>query len=76
MKKPDTPFTAIYAQWLMSFRSIFPGDGLSSEVTMPPTRPKPTKAAQAAAVQEWEDEGGSIKPVPVPEVKEAPKIPF
>jgi hypothetical protein len=76
MKPSDTPFTVIYAQWLQSFRAMFPGgkpSDPSSQVTLPP---KPQKAGQAAAVQEWEDEGGSVKPVPAPEAKEAPKIPL
>ena len=79
MKNSDTPFTVIYAQWLQSFRAMFPGGtapGPSSEATLPPISAKGLKEAKAAAVQEWEDEGGSIKPVPVSEVKDAPKIPF
>jgi hypothetical protein len=73
MKPPVSPFTAIYTQWLESFRAMFPGVGPttpSTEVTLPP------KAEKAAAVQEWEDEGGSIKPAPATEAKDAPKIPF
>lgn len=70
MKPTVTPFTAMYTQWLDSFRAMLPGGGPSADKTLPP------KAAQAAAVQEWEDEGGSIKPVPTAEAKDAPKIPF
>lgn len=72
--KPDvTPFNSIYAQWLQSFRAMFPGGArkdISTETTLPP------KGVPAAAVQEWEDEGGAIKPAPTPEAKDAPKIPF
>lgn len=73
MKPSVSPFTAIYTQWLESFRAMFPGGGPagpSAEATLPP------KAEKVAAVQEWEDEGGSIKPAPVTEAKDAPKIPF
>ena len=65
MKPSVTPFTAIYSQWLESFKAIFPGAGLSGN----PEEKLPT-AAQVAAVQEWEDEGGSLKPA---EAKEAGK---
>jgi hypothetical protein len=72
MKPPVTPFTAVYSQWLASFRAMLPGFA-----------PPPAEAAHSAlkkervaATQEWEDEGGSVKPAPTPEVKDAPKIPF
>jgi len=73
MNPINTPFTAIYAQWLESFRAMIPGgrpSGPSEELT--------PKQEQAAANQEWEDEGGSIKPpAPTkPVLSSVPKIPF
>ena len=73
MNPTNTPFTAIYAQWLESFRAMIPGNrpsGPSEELT--------PKQEQAAANQEWEDEGGSIKPPAEakPALAPAPKIPF
>jgi hypothetical protein len=68
---PNTPFTAIYAQWLDSFKALFPGSAApekAGELT--------PRQEQVVATQEWEDEGGSVKPVPTPEAKDAPKIPF
>ena len=67
----NSPFTAIYAQWLDSFRALFPGSDSSG-----PAEAAVHKEEQVAAHQDWEDEGGSVKPVPVPEAKDAPKIPF
>ena len=71
MKPPAIVFAEIYLQWLDSFRAMLPGfapPGASEEVVR--------RKQQIAANQEWEDEGGSIKPAPTPEVKHAPKIPF
>ena len=71
MSDTNTPFTAIYTQWLDSFRAMIPGGapaGPSEEVAR--------KQEKAEANQEWEGEGGSVKAVPVPECKDAPKIPF
>jgi hypothetical protein len=54
---PNLPFTAIYTQWLASFRALIPGwapSGLSEDASR--------KREQVAANQEWEDEGGSFKP--------------
>jgi hypothetical protein len=54
----NTPFIALYIQWLESFRAMIPGwrqpSGTPRELT--------PRQEQAAANQEWEDEGGSIKP--------------
>ncbi len=71
---PNSPFTPIYAQWLDSFRSLFPGGAANSSSS--PAEALTPKQEQVAANQEWEDEGGSVKPVPTPEAKDAPKIPF
>jgi hypothetical protein len=71
MSTPETPFTAIYAQWLETFRALIPGGAPAG-----PSEALTPRQEQAAANQEWEDEGGSIKPVPTSEVKDAPKIPF
>ena len=71
MKSHVTVFTEIYAQWLDSFRAIFPGGAPTGQ-----SEPAERKQERVAATQEWEDEGGSIKPAPTPEVKNAPKIPF
>ena len=71
MSEPRSPFTAIYTEWLDSFRAMIPGAtpaGLSEHVKR--------KEEKAAANQEWEGEGGSVKAVPVAECKDAPKIPF
>ena len=43
-----------YTEWLEAFRAMIPGGSKSAEQT--------PKDAQAAATQEWECEGGSIKP--------------
>ena len=73
MKPTATPFTAIYTEWMKSFLALIPG-GLPAAG---PAEELPAKAAQVAAVQEWEDEGGSIKPAaPKPGIEPAPKIPF
>jgi len=57
IKTPSTPFTAIYTQWLDSFRMLIPGcapAGPSEEVIR--------RQEKAAANQEWESEGGCVKP--------------
>ena len=72
MKPTASPFTAIYTEWLSSFRALLPG-GWSAA----PSTELPAKAAQVAADQEWEDEGGAIKPAPKnPGQKPETKIPF
>ena len=71
MKPTGTPFTVFYTQWLDSFRALLPGGAPAA-----PAEPSALKEERVAATQEWEDEGGSIKPAPTPEVKHAPKIPF
>jgi hypothetical protein len=71
MKSSSTPFTAVYTQWLNSFRAMLPGGAPAG-----PADKLTPKQEQVVANQEWEDEGGSVKPTPVAEVKDAPKIPF
>ena len=77
MKNTDgpisTPFTAVYTQWLDSFRRLFPGiSGAPAAEELTP------KQAMVQAQQEWEDEGGSIKPAEqtTPKAAPVPKIPF
>ncbi len=53
----NTPFTAVYAQWLESFRAMIPGCAKPDAAV-----PMSPKQEQAAANEEWEDEGGSLKP--------------
>jgi len=72
MKPTVSPFTAMYTEWLDSFRALLPG-GWSAA----PSTELTTKAAHKAAVQEWEHEGGSIKPAPKAAGQEPEtKIPF
>ena len=73
MDPTNTPFTAIYAQWLESFRAMLPGGRPSR-----PSEELTPKQEQVAATQEWEDEGGSIKPPTETKaaLAQAPKIPF
>jgi hypothetical protein len=72
MNPINTPFTALYAQWLESFRAMIPGGRPA-----PPEELTP-RQEQVAATQEWEQEGGSIKPQieAKPALAPAPKIPF
>lgn len=70
MKPPVTAFTALYTEWLHAFRQLLPGGAAAR-----PAEPTP-RQAQVAADQEWEDEGGCIKPEKKPEAEPAPKIPF
>ena len=53
--KPFT-FSEYYSEWLESFRKMFPG-GSSSPVKEPTP-----KEELVAAKQEWEGEGGNLKP--------------
>ena len=70
MKTPST-FTTVYTEWLDTFRSMIPGGSHAS-----PAGKTAPKAEQVAAVQEWEDEGGCIKPEKKPGLAPAPKIPL
>jgi hypothetical protein len=70
MKSPLTTFSALYRECMSTYWSTLTG--------RPPAAPavEPTpKAAQVAADQEWEDEGGSIKPAKKPAAERAAKIP-
>ena len=73
MKLPVSPITAIYTEWLNSFRALIPG----SSAATPPETLTP-KQEQVAANQEWEDEGGSVKPPKVLDTEPviAPKLPL
>ena len=73
MKPPVSAFTTIYAEWLDSFRALLPGGSHMAQAS-----DVNAKAAQTAAQQEWEDEGGSIKPekASAPAQATGPKIPF
>ncbi len=75
MKTTVTPLTAVYAQWLESFRSMLPGWSKKPD--------EPTaKQEKVAAHQEWEDEGGTVSPTdatlpgPVPVPADLPKLPL
>ena len=71
MSQADKPFREVYREWLESFWVLIPGGAPAG-----PCEEVVRKEEQVEANQEWEHEGGSVKPVPVPEVKDAPKIPF
>lgn len=68
MEPSRTPLTAIYIEWLNAWRSIFTRTPPAQDSTPPP--------AQAAAEQEWEHEGGSIKQPKKPGREPEPKIPL
>jgi hypothetical protein len=56
MKIPSASFPELYARWKRASWPLLTGrPGPSSEI------PKP---AQVAADQQWEGEGGSVKPAP------------
>lgn len=72
VNQSNTPFTALYSQWLDSFWAMIPGAkpaGASEEMAR--------RHEQVAANQEWEDEGGSCKPAEKkPDADPDVKIPF
>jgi hypothetical protein len=69
--KTYSTFTSVYTEWMDAFRTLLPGGAAA-----PAEEPTP-KAAHTAAVQEWEDEGGCIKPADnKPDEEPATKIPF
>ena len=73
MKPTVSPLTAIYTEWLGAFRSLLPGGWYDA-----PAPESTPKAAHTEAVQEWEDEGGAIKPAAPKQPGKEPetKIPF
>ena len=66
MDTSHTAFTKLYTQWLDSFRALIPGITQAG-------RSESRKQEQVAAHQEWEDEGGALRPEGVPRVK--PSVP-
>ena len=62
-------FSEYYTEWLESFRKMFPGGAHAAKDLTP-------KEAQVVANQEWEDEGGSVKPEKKPDATLAPKMPL
>jgi hypothetical protein len=58
-----TPFTDVYVQLLDSLRSMIPGAGPAPAVA--------EKQAEVVAKQEWEEEGGNLKPAEAKAVKPA-----
>ena len=71
MKPPVSTFTSIYAEWLDTFRAMLPG-GSPTALAREPT----PKEAQVASNQEWEDEGGAIKPEKTTDPAPGSKIPL
>ena len=71
MEPSRTAFTTIYTEWLGAWRSMF-----ASTPPADPAKDSAPPSAQVAAVQEWEDEGGSIKQTKKPGLEPGPKIPF
>lgn len=69
MKSLRTTIPALYAKWLNTGWSMLGGRSAPAKELTP-------KAAQVVADQEWEDEGGSIKPVKEPGKQPAPKLPL
>ena len=68
----NTPFTDIYAQWLDSFRALIPGGWRAG-----PSEDVKRKQEQVAANEEWEHEGGSLKPAEKkPRLTAVPKMPL
>jgi len=68
----QTKYPKLHAEWVSAVRS-------DATVTLPPVpvKDQPAKAAQVAANQEWEDEGGSIEASIRPTgTKPGPKIPL
>lgn len=70
MKTPFELFMAPYSAWLDYTRSMLTGGTLAA-----PAKELPPKAAPSAAEQEWEDEGGSVKPEKKQKLKPGSKLP-
>ena len=69
--KTSTTFSKVCTGWMEIFRSMIPGGSAAA-----PAADLTPKAAQVVADQEWEDEGGSIKPAKKAQPAPVPKIPF
>lgn len=70
-KSPLSSLTDLYTAWWKLGMTMFTG-----RPTEPPKEPPTPKAEQAAANQEWEAEGGSVKAGIRPAgTKPAPKLP-
>jgi hypothetical protein len=69
--KPVTTFSEYYMEWLEAIRAMIPG---GSQAAKPAE--KTPKEVQAAATQEWEDEGGSCKPEKSTDPAPGSKIPL
>lgn len=70
MKPSLTTFAALYRECMSTYWSTLTGRPPEA-----PAKELTPKAAQVVANQEWEDEGGSIKPAKKPATKPAAKIP-
>jgi hypothetical protein len=71
MKSSPMTIPELYANWIASSWSLLLG-----RVTAVPSAEPAPHAAQAAAEQEWEDEGGSVKLPEQPQAEQAPKLPL
>jgi hypothetical protein len=69
MKNLQTTIPALYTKWVNTSWLMLTGRPEPAKVLTP-------KAAQVAADQEWEDEGGSVKPAKKPGTEPGPKIPL
>ena len=69
MKDPLTILPALYARLAKSSWARLTGEPPA------PARELTPKAAQAAANQEWEHEGGNVTPLKKPGMKAVPEIP-
>ena len=58
MKTPLETFMAPYTHWLNTTWSMATGTPMAGKEAPP----KAARAPQSQAEQEWEDEGGSVKP--------------
>jgi hypothetical protein len=73
MKTSGTTLTTFYSDWLNTILSLLPGGSAKA----PAAEPTP-KQEHVAATQEWEDEGGTVKPADkaFAEPAPGPKIPL
>ena len=68
MKSPRATIAELYTECMNTYWSTLTGRPEPAKVT--------PKAAQVAADQEWEGEGGCCKPAKKPGTEPAPKIPL